>query len=113
MAIPEINKKLSELQASFIPEILEWFSENVEKCVSDASLCPMLVRLMKHDNHVMKGEENLLVTLQAAIAKKVDSKLFLIIDIIVVDCTTWLYNRRKSSFGSKTFDNDFETDLIK
>ena len=73
----------------------------------------MLVRLMKHDNHVMKGEENLLVTLQAAIAKKVDSKLFLIIDIIVVDCTTWLYNRRKSSFGSKTFDNDFETDLIK
>jgi len=63
--------KLSELQTSFIPEILEWFSENVEKCVSDASLCPMLVRLMKHDNHVMKGEENLLVTLQAAIAKKI------------------------------------------
>ena len=80
MAKPEINEKLSELQASFIPEILEWFSENVEKCVSDASLCPMLVRLMKHDNHVMKGEENLLVTLQAAIAKKVNSELFLIID---------------------------------
>ena len=71
MVKPKINKKLSELQTSFIPEILEWFSENVEKCVSDASLCPMLVRLMKHDNHVMKGEENLLVTLQAAIAKKV------------------------------------------
>ena len=71
MAKPKINKKLSELQTSFIPEILEWFSENVEKCVTDASLCPMLVRLMKHDNHVMKGEENLLVTLQAAIAKKV------------------------------------------
>ena len=71
MVKPKINKKLSELQTSFIPEILEWFSENVEKCVTDASLCPMLVRLMKHDNHVMKGEENLLVTLQAAIAKKV------------------------------------------
>ena len=35
----------------------------------------MLVRLMKHDNHVMKGEENLLVTLQAAIAKKVECNI--------------------------------------
>ena len=113
MVKPEINEKLSELQTSFIPEILEWFSENVEKCVSDASLCPMLVRLMKHDNHVMKGEENLLVTLQAAIAKKVESKLVWMIDNIFLDCTTWIYNRWKSSFGTKTFHYDSETDLIK
>ena len=80
----EISRKLSELQTSFIPEILEWFSENVEKCISDASLCPMLVRLMKHDNHVMKGEENLLVTLQAAIAKKVECNIFVLDAIFFV-----------------------------
>ena len=44
----------------------------------------MLVRLMKHDNHVMKGEENLLVTLQAAIAKKVECNIFVLDAIFFV-----------------------------
>lgn len=63
--------KLNELQTSFVPALLEWFSENVEKCVEDPSLCPMLVSLMKHDTHVMKGDENILATLQSALSKKI------------------------------------------
>ena len=77
----------------------------------------MLVRLMKHDNHVMKGEENLLVTLQAAIAKKVGCNIFCATFFakmqLFLDCTTWLHNRRKSPIGTKTRDNESETDLIK
>ena len=63
--------KLSEIQSYAIPLILEWFSENIQKCVDDPALCPLMVATMKHSEHVFKDNENLLVTLQTALAKKV------------------------------------------
>ena len=66
--------KLDQLQADAVPQLMEWFSENMEKCVNDSTLCPLMVAVMSHSDHIMKGDENSLITAQAALAKKVNQK---------------------------------------
>ena len=63
--------KLDQLQADAVPQLMEWFSENMEKCVNDSTLCPLMVAVMSHSDHIMKGDENSLITAQTALAKKV------------------------------------------
>ena len=63
--------KLDQLQADAVPQLMEWFSENMEKCVNDSTLCPLMVAVMSHSDHINKGDENCLITAQTALAKKV------------------------------------------
>lgn len=62
--------KLDQLQADAIPVLMEWFSENIDKCVKDSTLCPLMVAVMSHSDHIKKGDENMLLTVQRALAKK-------------------------------------------
>ena len=65
--------KYTELKQTAVPLILEWFSENLDFVFSDPGLLPILIVAMANNEEqfIMKGEENILLTLQTAIAKKV------------------------------------------
>ena len=65
--------KYTELKQTAVPLILEWFSENLDFVFSDPGLLPILIVAMANheEQFIMKGEENILLTLQTAIAKKV------------------------------------------
>jgi len=62
--------KLDQLQADAVPVLMEWFAENVDKCVQDSTLCPLMVAVASHQDHINKGDEIMLVTLQRALARK-------------------------------------------
>jgi len=66
--------KYSELKSAAMPHLLEWFSENIDTCLSDSGLLPMLVTALGHDdkNFIFKDDENMLTTVHKALASKVE-----------------------------------------
>lgn len=67
--------KYGEIKATAIPHILEWFSENIAKCILEPGLQPMLVAALSHSdsNQIMKDQENMLNTVHSAFAKKLNT----------------------------------------
>ena len=72
--------KHEEIQASAVPLILEWISENIDIVLHEPAHLPILCAAFDHsdESQIMKGTENILVTAQRALAKKVISSFKLV-----------------------------------
>ena len=65
--------KHEEIQSSAVPLILEWISENIDTILNNPMHLPILYAAFDHsdESQIIKDKENMLVTAQRALARKV------------------------------------------